>query len=685
MYRYLFKRESDWTDKRIKEMQALKRVAYRIIEFISQFEDELVRIWNKPKFALSSNYVITFERVFARSEEVARKLLAHEGINAQISEWRTLGMIDEDFTIGRIFDKEQEKPTVKKKARQAEKLSFDEDAGETEIEASEVADSLPMLSAKYRYLPFDTKHFKSLEIEILSLFDNLDEELDGRLIHSENYQALNTLKDKFREKVKCIYIDPPYNTNASEILYVNEYKHSSWLTLIENRLQICKGWLNAKGILSIAIDDLEFHRLRALLANVFSEDSILGSVCIRSNPAGRSTVKGFSSAHEYTIFVAKDDEASIGRLARSDKQISRYKEFDKIGAFEWVNFRKHGGDGASREARPKMFYPIYASKAGKIRIPDSLWNEETMEWVATEKPKSNEAIILPVNSNKVEKRWKWGRQTVLSNLDDFCAKPDQTGEIGVYMKSRMKGEGVLPTTWWEKKEYSSTEYGTNLLRRLFGTESFLFPKSIYAVEECLKVTGINEDELCLDFFAGSGTTAHAVINLNREDSGQRKYILVEANDYFHTVILPRVKKVVFSDKWKDGTAKPDGKGTSHFCKYFALEQYEDTLRRAIYINDSDTPQPAFFDNPYESPFASYVFLRDKKMSDALKVDYEHNKISVDFAKLYEDIDLAETLSCVKGKFIKSLTADSVTFADGETVNYNELDYRDILPLIWWDK
>ena len=191
--------------------------------------------------------------------------------------------------------------------------------------------------------------------------------------------------------------------------------------------------------------------------------------------------------------------------------------------------------------------------------------------------------------------------------------------------------------------------------------------------------------LALDYFAGSGTTAHAVINLNREDRGRRKYVLIEVNDYFYTVTLPRVKKVVFSDKWKEGKTQADGKGASHFCKYFALEQYEDTLRRAVYINDSETEQPAFFDNPYESPFASYVFLRDQKMTDALAVDYENNKISVDFSKLYPDIDLAETLSCVKGKFIKSLTAESVTFADGETVKFDELDYRDVLPLIWWDK
>jgi hypothetical protein len=159
---------------------------------------------------------------------------------------------------------------------------------------------------------------------------------------------------------------------------------------------------------------------------------------------------------------------------------------------------------------------------------------------------------------------------------------------------------------------------------------------------------------------------------------------VESNDYFYTVILPRVKKVVFSDNWRNGKALV-GKGTSHFCKYFALEQYEDTLRRAVFIDDKTTTGITMFDDPYETPFSTYVFLRDPKMSNSLAIDYDAKKVRVDFSKLYDDIDWAETLSCIKGKFIKSQTSNSVTFTDGETINFDDIDYHDILPLIWWDK
>ncbi|MBI4681167.1 MAG: site-specific DNA-methyltransferase, partial [Nitrospirae bacterium] len=172
------------------------------------------------------------------------------------------------------------------------------------------------------------------------------------------------------------------------------------------------------------------------------------------------------------------------------------------------------------------------------------------------------------------------------------------------------------------------------------------------------------------------TTAHAVINLNREDGGKRKYILVEMGEYFDRVILPRIKKVVFSDKWKDGKAQ-EGKGITHFIKYYQLEQYEDTLRRVKY-DDSD-----LFDDPNQDPYNQYVFLRDLKMLDVLKVDLKKNKVTVDLSKLYNGIDIAETLSNLKGKWIKRITPDSVEFADGETVDLKNLDYKLIKPLIWW--
>lgn len=179
----------------------------------------------------------------------------------------------------------------------------------------------------------------------------------------------------------------------------------------------------------------------------------------------------------------------------------------------------------------------------------------------------------------------------------------------------------------------------------------------------------------MDFFAGSGTTAHAVMNLNREDGGKRKYILVEMGEHFNTVILPRIKKVAFSDSWKDGKAS-GGKGMSQFVKYFELEQYEDTLRRARY---ADANLLAGMDDPYNA----YVFLRDLKLLDGLGLDYENDRVEVHLDELYAGIDLAETLSCVSGKWIKRITAEEVEFEDGSRASLKHPDWSLIKSLVWW--
>ena len=645
LYQYVFSGESQWTAERIKELQALKDIAYKVIAFISQFEDELVRVWNKPKFVRNSNYVITLDRIAEKDMTLAERLFKHKGLKDQVAEGQPVGIVEKDFKKGDVI--------------------------QTDLGGKH-------LNARYCFLPVDTRHFKDLELDILGLFENLDDALDGWLIRSENYQALNTLSPKLRERVRCIYVDPPYNTKASEIIYANDYKHSSWLTLVENRLRMTKDLLKDDGILCVTIDDAELHRLYSLLLDVFgSEDAILGTVSIRSNPSGRSTVKGFAIAHEYAVFVANGDGASIGRLTRSEKQIARYKESDDESSFEWVNFRKHGGANANRPARPRLFYPIYVSSRGKIRVPKLKWDESEQEWTALDQAQPDETVVFPINDRGEEKTWKWGHETAVRDIADLCAKPDQMKKVGVYMKSRMREEGTLPLTLWDKKEYSAADYGTNLLAHILGASNvFSFPKSVHAVEDCLRVSNLSKGDLCLDFFGGSGTTAHAVINLNRQDKGRRKYILVEMGEHFETVILLRIKKIVFCSEWKDG--KPaNGKGVSHFVKYYALEQYEDALKKSKY-EDAD-----LFDDPNQDPYHQYVFLRDLKMLEALKVDKKQNRVKVDLSRLYPDIDIAETLSNLTGKWIKRITAEQVEFEDGEIVDLQNLDWKRIKPLIWW--
>jgi adenine-specific DNA-methyltransferase len=624
MYQYIFIAQSDFDEKRLKQLQAIKLIANKIIDFIAQFEDELVRVWNKPKFVLNSHYVITLDKI--TNADLRKKLFAHAGMKDQIKEWRDLGITGDGFNV-------------------------------------------KALTEQHQFLPLDTRYFPDLELDILAQFDDLDAALDGWLIHSENYQALNTMLPKYRSRVKCIYIDPPYNSESSEIIYVNNYKSSSWLSVMQDRLQISKQYLADDGMIGIAIDDFEFTNLTHLVSDIFT---IVGKAVVRSNPAGRSTSKGFSLNHEYAVFASRSGPLAVGYSERNQKQIERYKEEDKLGKFEWVNFRKHGG--LRSESYP-MYYPIYVSKEGGIRVPKMSWNSSKNEWDVLEPKRKQETELYPIDENGQERRWKWSLKRLIDNPQETKLDVDKDGDLAVYIKSRMPKGGIVPGTWWDYKLYSATDWGAKVLKDLFGEHgTFSYPKAPKLVEKCLQTMNYEEADTVIDYFAGSGTTAHTVINLNRLDDGRRKYVLVELGEHFETVILPRIKKLTYSENWKNGAAQP-GKGISHFIKYFDLEQYEDALRHANY-QDSDMFATA-------DAYNSYVFMRDTKMLGAISLNKPANKVNVDLGKLYSGIDLAETLSCVTGKGIKRITKQAVEFQDGTTSSLTDPDWELIKPLVWW--
>ncbi len=549
-------------DRALARMRAVRHVADKIIAFLAQLENFQKQLWLKKKFILETQYCVTLDRV---PEILYAEITANA---SQHDEWIKLFAIDE-------LDNSFPLPLGE---GQGEGDQGEERAGK----GTPYTNPLTMDFLKANpYLVLDTRHFNAeFTVRLLAGLSEagpLDEQMDGLLIHGENFQALSLLKARYQGQVNCIYIDPPYNTDASEILYKNGYKSSSWLSFLENRLEASKQFLVNNGILCITIDDFEFHRCKSLLEGVFSRETLLGVVAIKNNPSGRSTGKGFSSAHEYALFFGNNEDVTIGRLSHSEQQLSRYKFDDEQGAYEWVNFRKHGGANANRQARPKLFYPIFVSEKDGCRFPQATWNNERNQWNLDEAPRSHETILYPVAPDGSEKTWKWGLETAKAVPEEFCVRRDQTKQLGVYRKSRLNVQGTLPLTVWDKSEYSSTEHGTNLLRRMFGeSEKFSFPKSVHATVDSLRVSKASENVHVMDFFGGSGTTAHAVIELNRADDGDRRFIIVEMGDYFNEVTVPRVLKAAYSKAWKDG--KPiDREGVSLLTKIIRLESYEDTL------------------------------------------------------------------------------------------------------------
>jgi adenine-specific DNA-methyltransferase len=401
------------------------------------------------------------------------------------------------------------------------------------------------------------------------------------LIEGDNYHALSVLNFTHQGIVDAIYIDPPYNTGAKDWKYNNDfvdsndsYRHSKWISFMDKRLRLAKNLLKEDGIICVTIDDYEIPRLMILLEEIFGEHNHLGTIVIRNNPAGRSTTKGVSITHEYAIFFGKSEISQVCRLERNQTQLDRYDQKDEKGAFEWVNFRK---PGSMRIESPSMFYPIFIT-TDSVRIPNIQWDSKKEEWIALEKPKKGEQVIYPVDDNGEERRWRYGVERAKAEINEFKPKT-QKGKLHAYVKGRLNDEGILPMTWWDKKEYSSTAYGTNLLKDIFSElQVFSYPKSIFAVMDCLKVLSDKNNALFLDFFAGSGTTGHAVLELNKQDGGKRSYILCtnNENNICEEITHERLKRV--ANGYKDRRGKSNS-GLGGNLKYFKTKFVKDASNK----------------------------------------------------------------------------------------------------------
>ncbi len=625
LYQYVFEPEGRsqtlWSERRIRQVQVLKDTAYKIIDFIAQFEDELVRIWNKPKFVRASHYIITLERVAGQGEAgqaLLRRFLAHPGMAAQVEEWRELGMLDADQTL-----RVSETP----------------------------------LDERTQFLPLDTRHFPDLEGELAALFDHLDDALDGWLVRSENYQALITLLPKYGGRVNCISIDPPYNTGTDEFIYRDQYQNSSWLTMMENRLQHARDLLDAEGVIFVNIDDHEVQSLRFLMDRVLGAENRVESFVWKKSYGGGAKEKYAITQHEYVILYGRSVDHLADLWLPPDPEAE-----DRYYKYRDAKFEQRG---------PYRIKPLEATKSMDRR----------------------ENLVFPIplpDGGEVwpQRQWWWSRERVLNALaNDELVFSGKGNETSVSYKQYLRDEsgqqrGAKP---FSVIDGIYTQHGTGDLMQLFGGRSPVqFPKPVALLMRLVgMVSDRNTSTINLDFFAGSGTTAHAVMNLNRADGGRRKYILVEMGEHFETVILPRIKKIAFSDQWRDGAAQPDGRGISHFVKYFSLEQYEDVLRRAVYAD----AEPLFVQ---ADPYNQYVFLRDLKLLDnaetgeaVMTLDFEQDAVHVHLERLYPDVDVAETLSCVTGQRIRRLAGDEVEFENGERMRLSDPPWEAVKPLIWW--
>jgi adenine-specific DNA-methyltransferase len=394
---------------------------------------------------------------------------------------------------------------------------------------------------------------------------------DNLVIKGNNLLCLHSIKNQFVGKIKFIYVDPPYNTGgaANTFKYNNTFNHSTWLTFMQNRISVAKQLLDDNGAICIAIDDEEYAHLKLLCDEVLGRENYIGTIIVQSNPRGRTINSHFATCHEYALFYAKDiNNVVVNNQTLTDKQEGDFDKTDNDGKFRFLPFRRSGGTSTPAE-RPNSEFTLYYSKKTKniIAIGGERLGDSTNEYAPKEileldkneevisiepidflkKYKSDIIEILPTDVLGKRRVWRWSdRKAILSAAKKGDFNIVINGEkYTVQLKDRIK-EGRKTKTIWSDSKYDASANGTMLLKKIFeGEKLFSYPKSIYTVKDVVELfTDSQANDIVIDFFGGSGTTAHAVLELNKEDDGNRQFIITEQLDYIETVTSKRIQKII---------------------------------------------------------------------------------------------------------------------------------------------
>ena len=492
------------------KVKVFKEVSQKVIAFLTQLEDLQKKLWEKKKFIIETNYCITLDKI---DEEHYEQILA---CDEQKAEWKELFNVD----VQSVDDLKEEK-----------------------------------------YLVLDTKFFDTkFKYKLLSVFDNLDEEIDGVLINSENFGALNLLQDRYKEQIKTVYIDPPYNTGNDGFLYNDTYQHSSWMSFMYDRLEYVKELMTENSVIFSSIDDRELNNLQSIKNTIFGENSFLNLITLENDSRARP-YGSVATTHEYITSYSKSSNFIYETLYDTSKE---FKNYDNLGGFDLYELRNRNV-AFNIDNRPNLYYSFWVNPNNKDK--NDLFEislDAKAGWIE----------VYPQESQGIKTVWRWGKDKAKENLNTFIFAKKANSDTGYQIVKKYREVSYALNSVWTEKELK-TDKATLEIKAMFGYKPFTFPKPKDLIKRLLKI-GSNENSIVLDYFAGSGTTGHSVINLNREDNGKRKYILVEMGEYFDTVTKPRIQKVIYSDSWKDG--KPTTKnGISQIFKYFKLESYEDTL------------------------------------------------------------------------------------------------------------
>jgi len=621
-------------EKLITLARILKENAQKLIDVLAQIEDFQKKLWEMRKLVKKAEYVIASNLV--EDEEILRLALENE---SQRRDWQELGI--------------------------------------------PLPDGIEDLKSKS--YPIDTKHF-SLEqkYRILSCIDDLEEKISGVLIKSENFQALKFLEPKYRERVKTIYIDPPYNTGSDDFLYKDNYRHSSWLTMMENRLRLARELMREDGIIFVSIDDNELERLKLLCLNIFGEDKFLETFLWNntSTPPSLSNISRKNAEYILTFVKSKVTHKFKGRLPE-------------------------GNDAPLLNTGNPVRILFFPAGSVKFNIPDGIYYKGRRKRVEL---LDDVEVIKGVNKNGFRLKFesKWTQETLDEEIRKGTYFIVKSEDFAIRYKRKKDMEAwIIPDKYIDnlfldkKAGVGTNEEASKEITKL-GLNFCSYPKPTTLIHYLIRMVSLRED-IILDFFAGSGTTAHAVALLNTKDavdiineiialqqnikklkdkktiekkkeqlneleeklkqveSEKRKYILVEINDYFDTVIIPRIKKLMYSLVWEKG--KPQYPfGYSHIFKYLYLEQYEDLLDLYGDLNIEENDHKEFI---FAKDFAKLTEKRILPLLqnpingsyDLLETYLFHNAMSLKSVSYKEGVLRAELIDRYEKKVLMLLSND----------------------------
>lgn len=669
-YHYLYKDSEfqEWSVKSISHLQRIRNIALEIIGLIGDFEDELKAVWLKPKFVKAVNYVFSLDLILrhsvlsdkAQNTALLDFICKDKGFESQIKEWQDLKLIDESFSkevfINFCYAYQSQYSLHHTKSFSCHTEALAEVS--KNIESKKDISASPQYD-KYKFLPIDTKHFsKEVKYKILSVFDDIESILNGELIKADNFQALNSLMPKYQNKVDLIYIDPPYNTGNDGFIYSDKFNHSSWLSMIANRLELAREFLKDSGSIFISIDDNEQARLKILCDSIFSEDNFVSNVIWEKKFSPQNDAKYFSDNHDFIVSYAKNKELwQPNLLIRTDEANARYKNPDNDPRGVWTS-----GDMSVKRMTEKDIYEITLPSGRKILPPKGY-------------------------------SWRLSKETFEEYLKDnriYFNGGDSVPRIKRFL-SEVK-DGITPLTIWKHKEVGHNQDAAKEILALFDDKLFDTPKPEKLLKRICEIAS-NENSIILDFFAGSGTSVATAQKLGR------KWLGVEMGEHFYKVIIPRLKKVIAG--FQSGISKEcDYQGSGAF-RYYELESYEEALKECEYVLadfQCERKTSKIADNNIEAIYPAKDYQKAQKIIDyrkSRKLIKKLNKgetITLDMSGYRKEFDLFHTLANLQGLKIKRLFLDSkgiesCEFDNGDIVSLEQIDlhtYPKLKNLLWWE-